>query len=72
MRAGRDVEEHHLIGPLLVVAEGQLHRIADVAQFPGLGLSEPDAARDLARMHVQARNDSLCYHDEIFTLLILI
>ena len=62
MRGGGDVEEHHFVRALLVVAEREFHGVADVAQFARLGLAELDAARDLARMHVETRNDSFGNH----------
>ena len=64
LRAGGDVEEHHLVGALFVIAHGQLDGIAHVAQLARLGPAEADAARDLAVMHVQAWNHSLCDHIE--------
>ena len=62
MRRGGDVEEHHLIGALLVVAQGQFDRVAHIAQPAGFGDAEPDAAGDLAVMHVQARYDTFSDH----------
>ena len=62
VRAGGDVEEHHFVRALLVVAQRQLDGIADVAQFARFGLAELDAAGDLAVMDVQARNDTFCHH----------
>ena len=62
MRRGGDVEEHHFIRALLVVAERQLDRVADVAKFARLGLAELDAARNLAVVNIEARNDSFGHH----------
>src|ERR1019366_9136082 len=62
MGRGCDVEEHHLVGALLVVAQGQFHRIAHIAQPAGLGDAEPHAAGDLAAMHVQAGYDTFSDH----------
>ena len=62
MRRGRDVEEHHLIGALLVVPQGQFDRIAYIAQPTGLGNAEADPAGDLAVMHIQARYDTFGDH----------
>ena len=62
MRAGGDIEEDHFVGALLVVAQGQLDRIAHVAQSAGFGDAELDAAGDLARMHVQAWYNTFCDH----------
>ena len=67
MRGGGDVEEHHFVRALLVVAEGEFHRVADVAQFARLGLAELDAARDLAVVNVETRNDSFGNHHHIST-----
>ena len=62
MRAGGDVEEDHFVRALLVVAEREFHRVADVAQFARLGFAELDAARDLAGVDVETRNDTFCNH----------
>jgi hypothetical protein len=58
VRAGRDVEEHHFISALFVVADGQFDGIADVAQFAGFGAPELHAPRYLAAVNIKARNDS--------------
>ena len=56
--AGRgDVEEGELVGALLVVARGDLDRIAGVPQ-----LDEVDALDDTAGGDVEAGNDSLGEH----------
>ena len=65
MRAGGDVEENHFVRALLVVAQGQFHGVADIAQFARLGFAELDAARDVAVMDVEARNDTFCNHATI-------
>ena len=62
VRAGGDVEENHFVRALLVVAEGEFHGVADVAQFARFGLAELDAARDLAVMDVETRDDTFCEH----------
>jgi hypothetical protein len=62
MRAGGDVEKDHFVGALLVVAHSQFHRVAHVAQFPGLGLAELNAARDLAVVDIQTRNNTFRNH----------
>src|SRR5208283_3599057 len=48
---------------LLVVAERQGNRVADIAQFARFGLAELDAAGNLAGVDVQTRNDSFCQHE---------
>ena len=65
MRAGGDVEKHHLVGALFVVTQGQLDRIAHIAQFAGLGLAELHAAGDLPVVNIQARYDSFRHHANI-------
>ena len=55
--AGGNVEENHLIGALLVVTDGEFHRVADITQPAGFRASELHAARNLAVMNVQAGND---------------
>jgi hypothetical protein len=54
---GRDVEEHQLVGPLDVVREGGLDRIAGVAQ-----VDEPHALDDATILHVEAGDDALGQH----------
>jgi len=48
-----------------MVARRQLHRIAHIAQFARLGLAELHAPRDIAVMHIQARNNSFGHHATI-------
>ena len=62
MGAGGDVEENHFVRALVVVADGEFDRVADVAQFARFGFAELDAARDLAVMDVETRNDTFCDH----------
>ena len=62
MRAGGDVEENHFIRALFIVAEGEFHRVADIAQFARLGLAKLNAAGDLAVMNIETRNDTFCNH----------
>ena len=64
MRAGGDVEENHFIGALFVVAQREFDGVAHVAQLARFGFAEPDAARDLTGVHVQAGNDSFGQHVE--------
>jgi hypothetical protein len=54
---GGDVQEGELVGPLCVVARGNLHGIARVAQF-----HEIDPFDDPATGHVQAGNDAFGKH----------
>jgi hypothetical protein len=58
MGAGRDVEEHHFIRALIVVAQRQLDRIPDIAQSALFGDAELLASGDLAVVHIEARNDA--------------
>ena len=54
---GGDVEEHQLVGALGVVASGQLHRVAGVAQADEVGpLDHP------ALVHVETGDDALQGH----------
>jgi len=62
VRGGGDVEEHHFVRALLVVAEREFHRVADVAQATGFRDAELDAARDVAVVNVEAGNDTFCNH----------
>jgi hypothetical protein len=50
---GRDVEEGHLVGPLLVVAARDLDRVAGIAQIDEIG-----ALDDTAGGHVEAGDDA--------------
>jgi len=50
---GGDVEEGEFVGALLVVAGGNLDRVAGVAQF-----DEVDALDDATTGHVQAGDDA--------------
>jgi hypothetical protein len=65
VRGGGDVEENHFVRTLLVVAQGEFHRVANIAQAALFGHAELDAARDLAVMDVEARNDTFCNHGVI-------
>ena len=67
MGAGGDIKKDHFVGPLFVVAEGQIDRVPYVAQFTGFGLAELDTAGDLAVMHVQAGNDAFGEHRLVST-----
>ena len=55
--AGRDVEEHQLVGPFLLVARGHLDRIAGVAQ-----VEEIRPLHDATAVDVEAGNDALGEH----------
>ena len=59
VRAGGDVEENHLVGALLIIANGQLDRVADVAQPPLLRTAKLHPARNDTVVHVQTGNHSL-------------
>jgi hypothetical protein len=64
MGAGRNVEEHHLIGPLLVVPNRQLDGVADIPEFTGLRLAKLDTPGYLARMHIEAGDYAFGDHAE--------
>ena len=53
----RDVEEGHLVGALLVVAAGDLDRIAGIAQIDEVGSLDDPARRD-----IETGNDALGEH----------
>ena len=55
--ARRDVEEHQLVGPLLLVPRGDLHRVTGVAQVDEIGPFHHASAVD-----VQTRNHTLGKH----------
>ena len=57
--AGRDVEEHQLVGPFLLVAGGHLDRVAGVAQVQEVGPLDHAAAVD-----IEAGNDALGEHGD--------
>lgn len=58
--AGGDVEEDHFIGTLIVVADREFDWIADIFQFTGFGTAELHTTSDLACMHIEAGDDTLC------------
>ncbi len=60
MRGRRDVEKHQFIGALLVIAQGEVHWIADITKAACFGDAELDTARYLSRMDIQTRNDTFC------------
>ena len=55
--AGRDVEEHQLVGPFLFVPRGHLDRIARVAEVDEIG-----PLHDAPAVDVQTRNHTLGEH----------
>nr|GEU28313.1 hypothetical protein [Tanacetum cinerariifolium] len=61
---GGNVEERQFVGALLVVAAGDFHRVAGVAQ-----LGEVDALDHAAIGHVQAGNDAFGKHGLIFRVV---
>ena len=65
MGAGRDVEEHHLIRALFVVAKGKLDWIAHIAQATLFRASKLDAPGDLSAVDIQARYDASRQHGEV-------
>jgi hypothetical protein len=62
MRARRNVEKDHLIGALIIVANGEFHRVADIAQAPFFRATELDAAGDFTIVNVEAGYDAFCQH----------
>ena len=62
VRARGDVEKDHFVRALVVVAERQFHRIADVAQPAFLGAAELHAARHFSIMNIEAGNDAFREH----------
>src|SRR5207249_3845384 len=59
---GCDIEKDHFIRALLIVTNGQFHRIAHITQLPGFGLAELHASRDVSSVHIQTGNDSSRQH----------
>ena len=64
VRRGGDVEEHHFVRALFVVAHGEFNRIAHVAQAALFGDAKLDAARDFAIVNVETRDDTFGQHRE--------
>jgi len=62
VRGGGDVEEHHFIRALLVVAEREFHGVANVAQAAFFSDAELDAAGDVAVVNVETRDNTFCNH----------
>jgi hypothetical protein len=58
MGGGGDIEEDHFVGPLLIVADREFDRIADIAQAAFLGATELDAAGDLSGMDIETWDDA--------------
>ena len=57
LMAGADVEEDQLVGPLFLVAAGDLNGVAGVAE-----VQEVDALDDAPAVHVQTGDDALGEH----------
>ena len=55
--AGRDVQEHQFVGPLLLVPRGDFHGIAGVPQVQEIGSLHHPAAVD-----IQTGNNAFCQH----------
>jgi hypothetical protein len=62
MGAGRDVEENHLIGALIVVPQREFDGVANVPETALLGTPKLHAARDFPIVDIQAWNDAFCQH----------
>ncbi|MOA02258.1 hypothetical protein D3C78_1217020 [compost metagenome] len=63
--AGGDVEEGDLVGALLIVAAGDFHRVAGVAD-----VLELDALHHAAVVHVEAGDDAFCQcHSGVLAIL---
>jgi hypothetical protein len=63
MCARRDVEKHHLIRALVVVAHGQFDRVTDFAQAAGLGAPELHAAGHFSVVNVEAGDHTFGQHE---------
>ena len=59
MRAGRDIEEDHLIGTLIIIPDGELHGITHIAQLSGLGPTKLNATGDFSSVDIQTGYDAL-------------
>ena len=64
--AGGDIEEDHLGGALIIVAEGEFHGVAHIAQATFFGAAELDAAGDFAIVNVEARDYTFSQHWLVF------
>ena len=62
MRGSGDVKKYHFIRALLIIAQREIDRVADVGQATGLGLAKLHASGDLAIMNIQARYDTAGEH----------
>ncbi|MGC3989509.1 MAG: hypothetical protein QM796_07495 [Chthoniobacteraceae bacterium] len=63
MRGGGDIKEDHFIRALRIIANGQFHGIAHVAQFARLGFAELNPTGDLAVVDIETGNDAFIKHD---------
>ena len=62
MGTGGNVEKYHFIGPLIVIAERQLHRVADIAQFACLRFAKLDTPCYVSVVDIKTRDDTFCKH----------
>jgi hypothetical protein len=70
--AGGYVEEYHLVRALVIVAHGEFHGIADVAQTAFFSATELHAARHVAAVDIEARDDSFRKHRAWVNVVLLL
>ena len=62
MRRRRDVEKHHLVRALVIVAQREFDGIAHIAKAALFGDAKLHAAGNLPVMHIEARYDTFRDH----------
>ena len=63
MGAGGDVKKDHFVRALIVVADGEFHGIADVAQATFLGATKLDTPGDLSGVNIKTGNNAFGQHE---------
>ena len=65
MGTGGNVEKYHFIGPLIVIAERQLNRVANITQFACLRFAKLDTPCYVSIVDIKTRDDTFCNHGNI-------
>ena len=58
-----DIEKDHLIRALLIVAERQLYRVADIPQTTLLGPAKLNPSGDNTVVNIETGDNSFCQHN---------
>ena len=60
-----NIEKHHFIGTLIVIAECELHRVPDIAEFACLRFAKLDTPCYFSVVDIKTRDDTFCNHGNI-------